>query len=241
MPHSGRRRSVDSSSSSSSSSSSDSDSKKHHKEKKFKHDKKKGHDNRSHLDHVPHIPDIPGMPHNPSMSPVGGSQQQFDHPPAYAPPGRSPSGDRIALTFPGPFPVAQAGAHPCIDADGSPVYIGSAIGSIDPRDPLCNTVHPCKIAPRLSPPCRVPYGGGEHGHMGRYDLLPFVPQTMEWVPASFGRIPQNRLAIEGGVEHGTKLYHAMGKVDDVWVPGKTGVHLVSPLHMFSGRIFGLEF
>lgn len=206
-----RRRSVDSSSSSSSS---DSDSsKKHLKEKTHHHEDQN--DNHSHLDHVPHIP---GMP--------GGSHLHFD-PPAYAPPGRSPSGNRLALTFPGPFPASQAGPHPCIDADGSPVYIGSALGSNNPRDLLHNAIHPCKIAPHLIPPCRVPYGGGEHGHMGRYDLLPFAQQTMEWVPTSFGLIPQNRVPIEGGVESDgmSKLYHALAKVGEVWVPGKTGPHL----------------
>jgi len=208
MPPSSRRRSVDSSSSSSSS---DSDSKKYHKDQKHHH-KEDDHD-RSLLSH------IPGMP-------LGSSEQHLDHPPAYTPPGKAPSGDRIALTFPGAFPTNQAGPHPCIDADGSPVYIGSAIGSNDPRDPLHNAVHPCKIAPHLSPPCRVPYGGGEHEHMGRYDLLPLVQQTMEWVPTSSGRIPQNRFPIEGGFEtHGAKLYHALAKVGNVWVPGKTGTHL----------------
>jgi len=202
MPPFGRRRSVDSSSSSSDS---DSDSKKHNR------DKKDG--DRSLLSH------IPGMH-------IGSSQQHLDHPPAYTPPSKAPSGDRIALTFPGPFPINEAGPPPCVDADGSPVYIGSALGSNDPRDPLHNAVHPCKIAPHLSPPCRVPYGGGEHEHMGRYDLLLFVQQTMEWVPTSFGRIPQNRSPIEGGVEtHGAKLYHALARVGDVWVPGKTGAHL----------------
>jgi len=216
MPPYGRRRSVDSSSSSSSS---DSDSKKHHKEEKHYDEKhrhgEEGHGDRSLLDLAPHIP---------GMS-ASGSQQHFDHPPAYTPPSKPPAGERIALTFPGPFPTDQAGPPPCVDADGSPVYIGSALGSNNPRDPLHNAVHPCKIAPHLSPPCRVPYGGGEHGHIGRYDLLPFNQQTMEWVPTSFGRIP-NRQPIEGGVEtHGAKLYHALGKVGNVWVPGKTGVHL----------------
>lgn len=209
-----RRRSIDSSSSSPSS---DSDTNgKRPRQEKHRHKEE---------DRSLHVPPI-----------LGGSQQHFNLPPAYAPPERAPSGDRIALTFPGPFPTNQAGPHVCVDADGSPVYIGSALGSNDPRDPLHNTVHPCKIAPHLSPPCRVPYGGIEHGHTGRYDLLPIVAQTMEWVPTSFGRIPQNKLPIEGGIEHGTKLYHALAKVGEVWVPGKTGAHLVCPPSCFARNV-----
>jgi hypothetical protein len=203
--------------------------KKHHKDKKHhqgekhlgeKHNDEEEHPDRSLLDHFPHMP---GM---------GNSQQHLEHPPAYAPPPYTPpaSGDRFALTTTGPFPTQQAGPHPCIDADGSPVFIGSALfysntGPSTGGRP--DSVHPCKIAPHLTPACRVPYGGGEHEHHGRYDLLPFVPQLMEWVLASRGQIPKNRRPIEGGVEnHGAKLYHAVAKVGNIWVPGKTGAHLV---------------
>jgi hypothetical protein len=67
----------------------------------------------------------------------------------------------------------------------------------------------------------------EYEHHGLYDLLPFDPATMEWVAASNGLIPDGRRPIEGGYdENGQKLYHAMGIIDGVRVPGKTGVHLV---------------
>lgn len=76
-------------------------------------------------------------------------------------------------------------------------------------------------------PARVPYGGGEHEHQGRYDLLPFAPDMMEWVRASKGHIPNGRRPVEGGYEeNGAKLYHALAVVDGVCVPGKTGEHLV---------------
>ncbi|THH09150.1 hypothetical protein EW145_g2206 [Phellinidium pouzarii] len=104
------------------------------------------------------------------------------HPPAYSahPPS---SGYRIPLSTDAPFPPSvQAGRAPCLDADGSsPVYFGSAL--------FTNSVHPCKIAPHLgSTLCRVPYGGGEHEHRGRYDLLPFT-DDMELIPASGGANP----------------------------------------------------
>jgi len=105
-----------------------------------------------------------------------------------------------------------------MDANGvSPVYVGSAI--------LDDSVHPCKIAPSVHPPCRVAYGGTEKDHHGRYDLLP-ITSDMEWVPTKNGEIPPGRRPIEGGYESGgDKLYHALGNIDGVDVPGKTGKHL----------------
>ena len=88
-------------------------------------------------------------------------------------------------------------------------------------------MHPCKIAPRLSNPCRVPYGGQEWEHKGRYDLLPFNPSMMEIVPTSGGHIPPGRRPVEGGYEEdGRKLYHALAIIDGVQVPGKCAEHLV---------------
>jgi hypothetical protein len=89
------------------------------------------------------------------------------------------------------------------------------------------TVQPCKIAPALNPPCRVPYAGVETEHNGRYDLLPFDPNSMELVRATSGQLPKKRL-VEGGYEsNGAKLYHAIAVIDGLRVPGKTGEHLVS--------------
>ncbi|KAL0954966.1 hypothetical protein HGRIS_003896 [Hohenbuehelia grisea] len=137
-------------------------------------------------------------------------------PPNYAPP--PPSGYRVPLTTSAPFPEAhQIGQPAAHDADGSPIYIGSALFE--------NSVHPCKIGPHLQPYVAVPYGGAEYAHHGRYDLLPFDPQTMEWVPA-YGQLPQGRKLVEGGYEeNGTKLYHALADVQGLKVPGKTGEHL----------------
>jgi len=131
-----------------------------------------------------------------------------------------PSGYRIPLTTDVAFPEAHVtGRPPFYDADGtSPVFIGSAL--------MERSVHPCKIGPHLQPFAAVPYGGGEHGHRGRYDLLPFIPEQMEWVPTSHGRIPDGRRPVEGGYEEGgEKLYHAVANLNGVRVPGKTGEHL----------------
>lgn len=131
-----------------------------------------------------------------------------------------PSGYRIPLSTDTPFPSsAQTGWPPLYDADGSsPIFIGSALFE--------NSVHPCKIGPHLSPSAMVAYGGVEHPHQGRYDLLPFIPEQMEWVPTAYGRVPEGRRPIEGGYEdNGAKLYHGLAMVHGVQVPGKAGEHL----------------
>jgi len=112
------------------------------------------------------------------------------------------------------------------DLGGQPVYVGSAL--------MENSVHPCKCAPHLAVPCRVPYGGGEHEHHGRYDILP-VTRDMEWVPAERGEIPYGRTPVEGGYEGQNPLYHAYALVDGVKVPGKTGPHLSGANIPFGGR------
>lgn len=160
-------------------------------------------------------------------------------PPPYTPSRPPPSGYRIALNTSSPFPdLTYTKEPPCHDDALTPIFLGSAIFN--------NSVHPCKIGPSLDPPCRVPYGGSEVKHYGRYDLLPFDKETMEWVPTSLGRIPTHRRPVQGGYEeNGANLYHAMATVRLSRVPGKTGEHLVSlavhvglpPNHRYStGRV-----
>ena len=132
-----------------------------------------------------------------------------------------PSGLRILLASNAEFPPCnQTGPPACVDSDGvSPVFVGSAI--------FDDSVHPCKVVPSLHPLCLVPYGGIEVNHHGRYVLLPITPD-MEWVPTRNGGIPPGRRPVEGGSEsNGEKLYHALGNIDGVDVPGKAGKHLVS--------------
>jgi len=152
--------------------------------------------------------------------PGHGHQNQPGSPPAYTPPAAPPpSGYRLALSFSTPFPSnEQVGQAPCADVNGAPVYLGSAIFE--------KSVHPCKVAPHLRPACRVAYGGSEKEHFGRYDLLPFLPQQMEFVRASGGRIPAGRRPVEGGYEeNGAQLYHGIGSIHGARVPGKVGTHL----------------
>jgi hypothetical protein len=249
MAPSQRRRSIDSSSSSSESEFSP-----------YTHDQKKGGSGtgtnrsgdaqpdptRGHHEPEPgHLPPPPSY----SYSPPSTSTAQPIQPVPQGP----PSGYRIPLGMPpaepSSFPsfpgIGRTREAPFTDADGkSPVFMGSAL--------MQDSVHPCKIVPSIqNEPCRVSYGGREVAHEGRYDLLPFVPAFMEFVPASNGHVPHGRMPVKGGFEQdGTELYHAVAVIDGVKVPGKTGVHLVRArlfvfwtntfhfeLHMNAGRIF----
>jgi len=167
-------------------------------------------------DHSPAMPQFPPSHAIDQKSPSGTLSSPPPYAAAIAPP---PSGFRLPLSTTGDFPDSQTlGPPPCYDADGSPIYIGSAL--------MGNSVHPCKIGRHLQPYVAVPYGGAEYGHHGRYDLLPFKPDQMEFVPTSNGWIPRGRRPIEGGYEdHGEKLYHAAAFINGVRVPGKTAEHL----------------
>ena len=167
--------------------------------------------------HAPAMPDLPSHASH-GLDQKSLSDRKVGSPPPYTT-GPPSSGFRLPLIATDVFPDPQRlGQPPCYDADGSPIYIGSAL--------MGNSVHPCKIGKHLIPHAAVPYGGAEHSHHGRYDLLPYLPNQMEFVPTSNGKIPYGRRPIEGGYEeHGAKLYHAVGLVNGIRVPGKTGEHL----------------
>jgi hypothetical protein len=49
---------------------------------------------------------------------------------------------------------------------------------------------------------------------------------MKWVTSSHGKVPEGYTPVQGGYEvGGEQLYHAVAKINGVWCPGKTGVHL----------------
>jgi len=175
---------------------------------------------------------FPDYGHQPPVFPQNFVSQSQTHLGSYPPPPHisGPSGFRLPLTSTASFPMPQeAGVPPCVDADGvSPVFIGSALFE--------RSVHPCKIGPHLVPPASVPYNGVECAHHGRYDLLVFVPEQMEFVRTSHGQLPPGRKPIEGGYEEsGSPLYHAIGVVNGLRVPGKTGEHLRACHVAFGGQ------
>lgn len=144
-----------------------------------------------------------------------------------------PQGHRYQTTTNLEFPsIDITGPAPFRDFGGEGVWVGSAVSN--------DSVHPCKIAPHLQPAARVPYGGVEYGHEGRYDLLP-ITEDHEWVPTSHGRIPSGRRPVDGGYEQsGERLFHAVAVVQDVSVPGKTAPHLGQANVAFGNQEIGVE-
>ncbi|KAH9960813.1 hypothetical protein BC827DRAFT_1205501 [Russula dissimulans] len=143
-----------------------------------------------------------------------------------------PSGSRILLSSRGgpAFPdMERARGAPFTDLDKSPVFIGSAF--------LKHSVHPCKIVLNNDRRrCYVPYDGREITHDGLYDLLPFVPEHMEFVPTSGGQIPPGRHPVKGGFESdGQELYHAVALIAGIEVPGKASSHLNGCRVPYDGR------
>jgi len=161
-------------------------------------------------------------PHNQPVQAVGGVGG------ATSAQNAPPSGFRLPLDPNAPLPnINQLGRPPATGFDGlTPEYIGSAI--------FPDSVQPCRIVLAPHPACRVLYGGSEVDHHGRYDLLPVTPD-MEWVPASHGQIPPGRRPVDGGYEsNGAKLYHALGFIQGINVPGKAGAHLGGAAIPFMG-------
>lgn len=59
-------------------------------------------------------------------------------------------------------------------------------------------------------------------HEGAFEVLRFDPDSMELVRSAYGEIPEGRTPVGGGWESdGRILYHGLGEVDGVLVPGKT--------------------
>ncbi|GAA6014579.1 hypothetical protein JCM11491_004547 [Sporobolomyces phaffii] len=127
------------------------------------------------------------------------------------------AGLRVPCSSANAFPTTDlVGKAPFTDLDGGPVFVASALVAGG------RSVHPCKVT---NGKCMVSFGGGEHHHQGRFDILP-ITQEMEWVAASYGQIPKGRRPVEGGFEeNGSHLFHAVLTIDGVSVPGKTGAHL----------------
>ena len=106
-------------------------------------------------------------------------------PPAYHPSVQPPAGLRVPLTTRTGTPPQQdtLGPAPFKDLGGEAVYVASAL--------IGKSVHPCKVCyfPNVGVGVRVPYGGQELVHEGRYDILPITNQ-MEWVTTSGGQVSE---------------------------------------------------
>ncbi|KAK2757729.1 hypothetical protein FQN54_004698 [Arachnomyces sp. PD_36] len=129
-------------------------------------------------------------------------------------------GIRVLQQTSAPFPrPSLTGVAPCVDRDGTPVYFATAID-------FKGGSHPCKVIGNALPSVRAGYNWEEYGHSGTYEILPFLPELMELVTSSKGQVPPGRLAVRGGAEaDGRLLYHAVGNIGNLQVPGKAAPHL----------------
>ncbi|KAK0485416.1 hypothetical protein EDD18DRAFT_1196247 [Armillaria luteobubalina] len=142
------------------------------------------------------------------------------------------SGFRVPLNGTCAWPPWELTGEPPIMNGDWPIYFGSAI--------FDKSVHPGKVEPKCqSPPCSVVLDGDILYHSGRYDLLPFDPDTMELVCTSEGRIPAGRRPVKGGYEaDGMPLYHGIVTHQDHdtkhRIPGETSPHLHGCVYTFYG-------
>lgn len=144
----------------------------------------------------------------------------------------SGSGFRIPLHGTCAWPPQELTREPVITNGGWPIYFGSAI--------FDKSVHPGKVEPRYQGPhCSVVVDGEIIYHPGRYDLLPFDPNTMELVCTSEGCIPAGKRPVKGGYEaDGMPLYHGIVTHHDhdnkYRIPGETSPHLRGCVYTFYG-------
>ncbi len=125
----------------------------------------------------------------------------------------SGSGFHIPLDSSTTFPLPDlTGLPSCHDTNGDPIYTGSAI--------FKRSVLPCKVGSHSPVPCSFPFCSHEIMHTRCYDLLPFNPNTMEFVLMSQGHFPARRKLVKGGHDQdGTLLYHSVATLNGIRISG----------------------
>lgn len=104
------------------------------------------------------------------------------------------------------------------------------------------TLQPCKVVEGFVPPVRWGFAGQEVLWDRDYYLVPFDGARMEWVSANHSVTPAGRRLVDGGRDvAGDPLYHAVGNVHGVRVPGKAGAHLNGAQLPYGGREVFVEY
>ncbi|KIJ64772.1 hypothetical protein HYDPIDRAFT_51951, partial [Hydnomerulius pinastri MD-312] len=126
---------------------------------------------------------------------------------------------RIQIDRKSPLPdTSRYGLPPCFDAEGNPVFFGSAC--------VNKSIQPCKVTLKNNNLiCSIPHGLVEYVQKGPFTVLPFA-DNMILVPTSGGRIPPGCRPVVGGAdEKGRPLHHAIACVRQERIPGRTSQHL----------------
>ncbi|KAG9097118.1 hypothetical protein FS749_007025 [Ceratobasidium sp. UAMH 11750] len=150
--------------------------------------------------------------------------------------GKSPStdkasafGPRVTIYDGDVFPdETTVGVAPFRDLDGRPLYVGTAI--------LDDSAVPCQISPEsLANSKRPSTRRTREAHPTRYDVL-VISSSMQWVPTEHGKLPPQRCPVHGGHEHSSPhLYHAIARIGNTFIPGKTSPALGGAYVTYDGE------
>ncbi|CAE6454588.1 unnamed protein product [Rhizoctonia solani] len=63
-----------------------------------------------------------------------------------------------------------------------------------------------------------------------------ISSSMQWVPAAYGEIPYGKQPVHGGHENSSPhLYHAIARIGNTFIPGKTSPDLGGALVTYEGE------
>jgi hypothetical protein len=140
-----------------------------------------------------------------------------------------------------PFPqeVEKVGMAPFVDANSSPLYVGTA--NLKGNE----TAMPAKIIgfwQNRSGVTSYADGDKERHDAHSYSILFVDEKYMEWISAIDGQLPSGRTPVLGGYDmhSGGDLYHAYGRVGQWNTPGKTSPDLGGAKFPFSWQVHDMK-
>ncbi|CAE6513638.1 unnamed protein product [Rhizoctonia solani] len=128
----------------------------------------------------------------------------------------------VGTTFPD---EAVVGVAPFRDSEGRPLYVGTAI--------LDDGAIPCQIDPQMFAVKRPTTRKSRQAQPVRQVM---ISSSMQWIPATYGEIPYGKQPVHGGHENSSPhLYHAIARIGNTFIPGKTSPDLGGALVTYQGE------
>ncbi|KAF8757757.1 universal ribosomal protein uL5 family [Rhizoctonia solani] len=129
----------------------------------------------------------------------------------------------VGTTFPD---EAVVGVAPFRDTEGRPLYVGTAV--------LDDSAIPCQIDPQTLQFKRPMTRKSRQAQPAR--RVSCGSSSMQWISASFGEIPYGKHPVHGGHENTSPhLYHAIARIGNTFIPGKTSPDLGGALVTYGGE------
>ncbi|CAE6482087.1 unnamed protein product [Rhizoctonia solani] len=129
----------------------------------------------------------------------------------------------VGTTFPD---EAVVGVAPFRDTEGRPLYVGTAV--------LDDRAIPCQIDPQMLEVKRPTTRKSRQAQPVRQVSL--ISSSMQWLPAAYGEIPYGKQPVHGGHENSSPhLYHAIARIGNTFIPGKTSPDLGGALVTYEGE------